>query len=68
MTTEQGAIPLEKRAEEIVEQVRDQIDDLGAIFEGVDSKVRRLVTERPLAALGGMLLAGFLAGRIFSRL
>jgi ElaB/YqjD/DUF883 family membrane-anchored ribosome-binding protein len=68
MTTEQRAIPLEKRAEEIVEQVRDQIDDLGQIFEGVDSKVRRLVTERPLAALGGMLLAGFLAGRIFSRL
>jgi hypothetical protein len=68
MTTEQRAVPLEKRAEEIVEQVRDQIDDLGEIFEGVDSKVRRLVTERPLAALGGMLLAGFLAGRIFSRL
>ena len=68
MTTEQGAMPLEKRAEEIVEQVRDQIDDLGSILEDVDSKVRRLVTERPLAALGGMLLAGFLAGRIFSRL
>lgn len=61
-------MPLEKRAEEIVEQVRDQIDDLESILDGVDSKVRHLVTERPLAALGGMLLAGFLAGRIFSRL
>jgi len=68
MSTEQRAVPFERRAEEIVEQVRDQIGDVEAILEDVDSKVRRLVTERPLAALGGMLLAGFLAGRIFSRL
>lgn len=65
---EQRAIPLEKRVEEVAEQVREQIDDIEAILENLDSRVHRLVTERPLVALGGTLLAGFIVGRIFSRL
>jgi hypothetical protein len=68
MTTEQRAIPLEKRAEEVIDQVREQIDDLENVLEGLDKRVRRLVTERPLAVLAGTLVAGFLAGRILSRL
>lgn len=68
MTTEQRAIPLEKRAEEVIDQVREQIDDIETLLEGLDSKVRRLVTERPIATLAGTLVAGFLAGRILSRL
>ena len=65
---EQRAIPLEKRMEDVAEQVREQIDDVEAILENLDSRVRRLVTERPLVALAGTLVAGFVVGRIFSRL
>jgi hypothetical protein len=68
MTTESRAIPLERRAEEVVEQVREQFDELETLLEDVDSKVRRLVTERPLVALAGTLVVGFLVGRILSRL
>ena len=38
-----------------------------ALLDGIDGRVQRLISERPLLALGGTLLAGFFAGRILSR-
>ncbi len=58
---------VEQKAEDVIEQVRDQLGELEAILDGLDGKVRRLVSERPLLALGGTLLAGFFAGRLLSR-
>lgn len=66
MATEKP-MAMEQRAEELIEQVRDQIDDIESLIEGLDRRVQKLVAERPMVALGGTLLAGFLAGRLLSR-
>lgn len=57
----------EQKAEDVIEQVRDQLGELEAMLDGIDHRVQRLISERPLLALGGTLLAGYVAGRILSR-
>ena len=58
---------VEQKAEDMIEQVRGQLGELETLLDGLDGKVQRLVSERPLLALGGPLLAGFFAGRLLSR-
>jgi len=58
----QTSVPMFERAEvkEQVEKVRAQIDDL-------DTKVRRLVQDRPVVALGAALVFGYALGRLLAR-
>jgi hypothetical protein len=58
---------IEQKAEEVIDQVRDQLGELESILDDLDGRVQRLISERPLLALGGTLLAGFFAGRLLSR-
>ena len=44
-----------------LEQLRTDLTDL-------DSEVRRFVREKPLLALGAAIAAGYIVGRILSRL
>lgn len=58
---------IEEKTEDVIEQVRDQLGEFENVFDGLDAKLQRFVSERPLTALAGSLLAGFLAGRLLTR-
>jgi hypothetical protein len=53
--------------EKIIEEAKKHLGDIESLVETLDGTVRRLVAERPLAVLGGTLLAGYFAGRILTR-
>lgn len=50
------------------DQIRSTVQRAQSSFDGVDQQVRAFVKERPFAAVAGAIVAGFVVGRIFSRL
>lgn len=57
----------EQPIDEAVHRVREEVQELEAVLDGLDQRLQKLVAEKPMWVLGGTLLAGFLAGRILAR-
>jgi len=49
-------------------ELKEQIDRAKAHLEGLDTRVRRIVEEKPLLAVGAALAVGYVLGRLLRRL
>jgi ElaB/YqjD/DUF883 family membrane-anchored ribosome-binding protein len=48
-------------------EVKEQVERVRGLVEDVDGRVRDLVKERPLVAVGAALAFGYLMGRLLAR-
>jgi ElaB/YqjD/DUF883 family membrane-anchored ribosome-binding protein len=55
-----GAAYAKHEVEQQIERLRTRLDDL-------DTRVRRTVQERPVAAMGAALVLGYALGRLLAR-
>lgn len=59
--------PEASAASEAREAVRRRMSEAEETLRAADQVVRDVVAEKPLLAVGGALLAGYMIGRLFSR-
>ena len=50
-----------------IQELRQRIQGLQTEFEQADRRLREVARERPFVAIAGAVIAGFLLGRIISR-
>lgn len=48
-------------------EVREQVERVRAQLEDLDTRVRRLVQDRPVVAVGAALVVGYALGRLLAR-
>jgi len=53
--------------EELTEQITDGVDQARSEIQRLDSEFRALVKNRPLLALVGAVVTGYLVGRVLTR-
>ena len=53
--------------EELTEQITDGVDQARSEIQRLDREFRGLVKKRPLLALGGAVVTGYLVGRVLTR-
>ncbi len=58
-------MPIDK--ESLQPELREALERGEAVLNEVDQTVQKLIIDKPLMLLGGTLLAGFVAGRIFGK-
>jgi hypothetical protein len=61
-----GTQQLAESARSMSRQAQSQLEALEPTLRQVDERVRSLARERPLLALGGALIAGYLIGRMLA--
>lgn len=53
--------------ESVEEALREGLGELQSTLQEADQRIRSFVTEKPLWALGGALVAGYAIGRLLAR-
>jgi len=57
---------LAEQARSVSSRAQHQLEALEPTFRQVDERVRTFARERPLLALGGALIGGYLVGRMLA--
>ena len=55
------------KPEKIIEDAKKHLGDMESLVDSLDETVKKLVSERPMMLLAGTLLAGYVAGRVLTR-
>ena len=53
--------------EELTEQITDGVNQVSSEIQRLDRELRALVKNRPLLALAGAVVTGYLVGRVLAR-
>lgn len=53
--------------DQLAQAAREGAAELGELTRNADAQIRAFVEEKPLVALGGALVAGYLIGRMLNR-
>ena len=55
------------RTDEFVGAAKERINQARSEFESIDRELRTFVKERPIVAMLGAIVTGYVVGRLFSR-